>query len=404
MNAHGLERRSRTAVAAFVVFALAITSACARPGAGRSGSGSSGELVVFAAASLTEAFNEIATGFAAANPGAKVTFNFAGSQQLLQQIAQGAPCDVFASANKTLMDAAVLGGRIELDSARTFVRNRLVVITPKDNPAKIASLADLAKHGLKLVLAAKGVPVGQYSLDMFDNVEKSGSGGDHFTDAVLANVVSYEQDVKAVLAKVTLGEADAGVVYASDISAAATDKVTKIEVPDAVNVIADYPIAALKDSPRLELAKKFVDYVRSPAGQTVLVKYGFIPTTGDATGAAPAAVPLEINGLVATPQKFTADDLAKLEQTKVDAGDKAGAASFTGVRIATLLDLAKVNPDAKTIALVGGDGYTKELAIADVTKDDRAIVAIADNGSLRSVIPSQGPGYGVKGLVRIDVR
>lgn len=397
MNSEISLRIGRALVATWLVGVLVVASACGGSGTPPAGTPAQAEVVVFAAASLTEAFKEIGPAFGTANGGAKVTFNFAGSQQLAQQIAQGAPCDVFASANKKQMEAAVASGRIEPDTARSFVRNRLVVAVPKDNPAKIVELKDLAKPGLKLVLAAKEVPVGQYAVEMLD---KAGLAGD-----VTKNVVSYEQDVKAVLAKVSLGEADAGVVYASDVTSASKDKVSQIEVPDAVNVIADYPIAALKDGKQVELAKKFVEYVRSPAGQTVLVKYGFTSTSGSATGEAPAATPVEVTGLVTTPQKLSADDLKKMEQTKVDVTGKDGTtASFTGVKIATLVDRAGLKPEAKTIALVGGDKYTKELSIEDLRKDDKAIVAIESNGSLRSVVPSQGPGYGVKGLVQIDVK
>jgi molybdate transport system substrate-binding protein len=258
-----------------LVFVVALVGACgpsSRPGGGTPEAPS--ELVVFAAASLTESFKTIGEDFGKANGGVKVTFNFGGSQQLVQQLSHGAPADVFASANHKQMDAAVEAGRIEKDSARAFVRNRLVIVTPKDNPGQVTKLEDLSKPGLKLILAAHEVPVGQYALEVLDKAEKAGSAG--FKDAVLKNVVSYEQDVKAVLTKVALGEADAGVVYTSDISQQAKDKVASVEIPDAVNVIASYPIAAVKDSKQAELAKKFVEYVRSPAAQTVFAKYGFI--------------------------------------------------------------------------------------------------------------------------------
>ena len=232
-------------------------------------------LNVFAAASLTDAFNEIGRQFAAEHGGAEVVFNFAGSNQLATQIGQGAPADVFASANKTQMQAAIDSGRIVSGTQETFVRNRLVVVTPADNPAQLASLLDLAKPGIKIVLAAKEVPVGQYALDFLDKAEAGGSLGAGYKDAVLANVVSYEENVRSVLAKVALGEADAGIVYTSD-AAVSKDEVQQIEVPDALNTIAAYPIATLSDSPNPELAQQFVNYVLAPAGQQVLEKYGFI--------------------------------------------------------------------------------------------------------------------------------
>ncbi len=233
-------------------------------------------LTVFAAASLTDAFGEIGKNFEAAHPDVKVTFNFAGSQQLAQQLGQGAEADVFASANKKQMDVAVQAGRVVSGTAQTFVRNRLVVVLPKENPAQITALPDLAKAGVKLVFADKAVPVGQYALDFLDKATTDGSLGAGYKEAVLTNVVSYEENVKAVLTKVTLGEADAGIVYTSDITTAAGDKVQRIDIPDALNTIASYPIAIISNSPHAEFAAQFVNYVSTPAGQAILAKYGFI--------------------------------------------------------------------------------------------------------------------------------
>jgi molybdate transport system substrate-binding protein len=241
---------------------------------------------VFAAASLTEAFGEIGKHFETANPGTKVTFNFAGSNQLAQQISQGAPADVFASANVAQMNVVITSGDVISGAQRTFVRNRLVLIYPTDNPAKLTTLKDLAKPGVKLLLAAKAVPVGQYALDFLEKASKVPEYSETFSPTVLANVVSYEENVKAVFSKVSLGEADAGIVYTTDISQDAADTVGKIDIPDNLNTIASYPIAVIKDSQNADLAKKFVDYVLAPDGQQILVKYGFIPTIGSASGAA----------------------------------------------------------------------------------------------------------------------
>lgn len=243
-------------------------------------------LHVFAAASLTEAFGQIGQDFAALHPGTKVVFNFAGSNQLATQIGAGAPGDVFASANYTQMNVAIETGRVISGTQRTFVRNRLVVITPADNPAGLTALEDLAAPGTKIVFAAKEVPIGQYTLDFLDKAEAGGSLGAGYKDAVIANVVSYEENVRAVLAKITLGEADAGIVYTSDAGAAA-DKVMQMEIPDPLNTVASYPIAVLGDSPYPERAQQFVDYVLAPQGQQVLAAYGFIPTTEEAAGGAP---------------------------------------------------------------------------------------------------------------------
>lgn len=233
-------------------------------------------LTVFAAASLTDAFTEIGNNFSAANPGVEFVFNYAGSQQLAQQLSQGADADVFASANGKQMQVVIDAGRIVSGTQHTFTRNRLVAITPKDNPAQIATLQDLAKPGIKLVLAAEEVPVGQYALDFLDKAEADGSLGAGYKDAVIANTVSYEENVKAVLTKVVLGEADAGIVYSSDVTLDASEKVTRIDIPDALNTLAAYPIAVVSNSPHPDVAQKFVDYVLSPEGQAVLVKYGFI--------------------------------------------------------------------------------------------------------------------------------
>ncbi|HEY3230265.1 MAG TPA: molybdate ABC transporter substrate-binding protein [Roseiflexaceae bacterium] len=238
--------------------------------------GQTTELNVFAAASLTDAFNEIGKNFEAGNPGTKVIFNFAGSQQLSQQIGQGAPADVFASANKKQMDVVIQSGQVISGTQRTFVRNRLVVIYPRDNPAKLNTLKDLAKPDVKLVLAAKDVPVGGYALDFLARASKLPDYTEAYSPTVLANVKSYEENVKAVLSKIALGEADAGIVYASDIALDSADKVGRLDIPDVLNTIAAYPIATIKDSQHADMAKKFVEYVLSPAAQQILVKYGFI--------------------------------------------------------------------------------------------------------------------------------
>ncbi len=234
-------------------------------------------LTVMAAASLLDAFNDLGAQFQAGNPGVTVTFNYAGSQQLAQQIASGAPADVFASANQSQMAAAVKTGRIDANAAKFFVQNRLVVVFPKDNPGKLATLQDLSRPGLKLVFAAQEVPVGQYSLDFLNKASRDPAFGADFQAAVRKNVVSYEDNVKSVLAKVSLGEADAGIVYTTDAAGDPKAKVSQLAIPDALNVIASYPIAALKDSSHLALAQAFVDLVLSTQGQATLEKYGFIP-------------------------------------------------------------------------------------------------------------------------------
>jgi len=237
-------------------------------------------LTVLAAASLTESFTELGKMFETQNPGVKVSISFAGSQQLAQQLNQGVDADVFASASPKYMDAAVTSKRVNEEDAKTFVKNRLVVIFPKDNPANPAGLKelkDLAKPGLKLDLADKAVPVGQYALDFLDKAVKDPGFGPQFKDNVLKNVVSYEDNVKAVVTKVSLGEVDAGIVYVTDVTVAAAQKIGKLDIPDALNTVATYPIAPIFDSKNIDLAKAFVALVLSPDGQAVMSKYGFIP-------------------------------------------------------------------------------------------------------------------------------
>ena len=230
-------------------------------------------LIVFAASSLTDAFGEISKAFEAANPGVTVTLNFAGSGALRTQIEEGAPADVFASASGKEMDTLVTGSFVTKDVPQIFLTNKLVVILPANNPAALKKLEDLAKPGIKLVLAAETVPVGNYARQALDKM--NGSFGADFKDKVLANVVSNEDNVKQVVAKVQLGEADAGIVYISDSIAA--PELKSIEIPADLNIIAKYPIAPLTKSENADLAAKFIEYVLSAEGQAVLAKWGFAP-------------------------------------------------------------------------------------------------------------------------------
>lgn len=234
-----------------------------------------GRVTVYAAASLRDAFTALGRDFQARNPAVVVEFSFAGSQQLAEQIGYGAPADVFASANVRLMDAVVKTGRVTASAPRIFARNRLVVVFPKQNPARLRSLKDLARKNTSILLANKAAPVGSYSLDFLAKAAAQKDFGPTWRTAVLSNVVSYEEDVRAVFAKVSLGEADAGIVYASDIVADRAKTVGVLEIPAALNTIAAYPIAPLTDSPNPALARAFVDFVLSPDGQATLAKYGF---------------------------------------------------------------------------------------------------------------------------------
>jgi len=174
-------------------------------------------LTVYAAASLTDAFRDLGRTLEAAHPGLTVRFNFAGSQQLALQIEQGAPADVFASADQRWMSYAAEKGLVAGESA-IFARNRLVAIVPRTNPARIGGLPDLARRGTKVVVAAEAVPAGKYSREALEKLSTAPGFPPEYARRVLANVVSQEENVKAVVAKVQLGEADAGLVYRSDVT------------------------------------------------------------------------------------------------------------------------------------------------------------------------------------------
>jgi molybdate transport system substrate-binding protein len=236
-----------------------------------------GDLTVFAAASLTDAFEQIEADLEAANPGLMITYNFGGSPALVTQLAEGAAADVFASANIAQMQAAIANGSISGEPV-TFVHNRLAIVTPRANPAGISSPADLARPDLLLVLAQADIPAGRYAREAVCAMGADpGSYGEDFVARVAANVVSEEEDVRDVLAKVAIGEADAGIVYVSDAAAAAT-AVQLIDIPTEVNIVATYPIAAVTGGDE-SLANAFIAYVRVPRGQVTLAEYGFEPVS-----------------------------------------------------------------------------------------------------------------------------
>jgi molybdate transport system substrate-binding protein len=235
-------------------------------------------LNVFAAASLTEAFRDLGRVLETQHAGLAVRFNFAGSPQLALQIEQGAPADVFASADRRWMDEVRHKGEVEGD-APIFARNRLVVIVPRTNPARIKALPDLVRRGTKIVIAAEAVPAGKYSREALQKLASAKGYPERYDRRVLANVVSQEENVKSVVSKIQLGEADAGFVYRSDVTAAVARYVTVIDIPDRSNVLAEYPIAVLKSAPNAEAAQMFVALVRSEDGQRVLQQHGLISAT-----------------------------------------------------------------------------------------------------------------------------
>jgi len=219
-------------------------------------------LGVFAASSLTDAFSALEVAFEREHPDVDVAPSFAGSQILRIQIEQGAPADVYASADRAHMDALVAGGHVT--GAEVFVHNALVVIVPPDNPAGIERFEDLPRAE-RLVLGDPNVPVGRYARELLSRTD--------FEEEVLAHVVSEEANVRLVRAKVELGEADAAIVYRTD----ASDRVRVIEIPDAVNVRADYHVGLVTRSERRALAREWIELLRGDAGRRALTEHGFAP-------------------------------------------------------------------------------------------------------------------------------
>lgn len=235
-----------------------------------------GALTIFAAASLTDAFTEIGARLEAAHPNLSFTFNFAGSQTLVTQAAAGAPADILALAAESHMVAAEEADLLARDPV-VFARNALTIIVPEANPAGIEAPSDLANDGVKLLLASPDVPAGAYArVSLCAMADDVATYGEDFIDRVAANVVSEEDQVRAVLAKVALNEADAGIVYTSDLMTAVADGVESIPIPAEVNVVASYPIAPTSDGDA-ELTAAFIAFVLSEEGQAVLDEFGFLP-------------------------------------------------------------------------------------------------------------------------------
>jgi molybdate transport system substrate-binding protein len=235
-----------------------------------------GNVNVAAAASLTDAFGELGGLFESQNPGSRVVFNFGPSSGLRTQIEQGAPADVFASADQAQMDLAQANGVIT-GEPRVFARNALVLVLPRDNPGRLTALDDLARPGLRLVSTAPQVPIGAYTRQMLQTMSQDPTYGADFADRVLANVRSEELDVRALLTKVALGEGDGGVVYATDVTPQVAPEVQVIAIPEVFNVVAAYPIAVVQGARQPALGQRFVDFVLSDAGQAVLARYNFQP-------------------------------------------------------------------------------------------------------------------------------
>jgi molybdate transport system substrate-binding protein len=254
--------RSRIRLTAVLAVAALALAACGGDddSGGSSGAASASEIKVFAAASLTAAFTKLGQDFTAANGGTRVLLNLAGSQALATQIQQAAPADVFASADIANMDKV----KDLVNTPQNFASNLLAIVVEKGNPKDVKGLEDLANPDLKVVLAAEEVPAGRYAKQVLDQA------------GVSVTPVSQEDNVKAVVTKVSLGEADAGIVYVTDVTAGG-DKVEGVDIPEDQNVTATYPIATVKASKAQDKAQAFMDLVLSAEGQQVLKEYGFLP-------------------------------------------------------------------------------------------------------------------------------
>jgi len=338
-------------------------------------------LNVYAAASLKEAFTVIGRGFEAANPGVHVSLNFAGSQTLAAQIKQGALADVFASASaKNLNDTAY-----EKASLRIFAKNRLEIAVRRGlrNVTNLNQVASL----LNLVVADPAVPVGRYT-DAF--LTKAGAFyGSLWLRTFKYHIVSREQDVKAVLTKVQLGEGDAGVVYASDV-ATAKGKVTGIDIPDSLNQIAEYPITTLTFAEDKDDAKRFIKYVLSPESERVLEASGFVSPTRPVhsltlvSGTHSVEIPLPLVGKYPAATVEAADDQKK-------------TAKYRGVLVSGLPGIKGL------VTFIGGDGYSQTVSASEL-KTRKAVLVRNPDGNYQLIVPGLKPSVWVNWLRRIEVR
>jgi molybdate transport system substrate-binding protein len=414
-------------------------------------------VVVFAASSLTDVFQDMATTFQQVNPNAKLVFNFGASSQLATQLSQGARADVFASADQTQMDNArkadVIAGQ-----DRVFAGYRLVVIAPRDNPKQISGVKDLANDGVKFVTAQPSVPIGQYTSQLLDKASADPTYGSDFKATVQANTVSQEDNVRQVVSKVQLGEADAAIVYSTDVTPQVRDQLQLIQVPDPLQTLAAYPIAVARGGNSAG-GEAFVSYVLGPDGQAALAKWGFLPAPSAATSpstsaqgssgspppgsgaAASAAAPVpaaasstfspsvQLKGLFAAPKTFSREDLmalpAETVQVSYQAGQGTDSASFTGTRLLNVFEAAggaRLPTDSNnaklrtTVMVTAADGYQVAFGWGELDPDYGAapiLLAYARDGQplgdtqgmARVVVPGDRHGGRYVSMVTsIDLR
>jgi molybdate transport system substrate-binding protein len=243
-------------------------------------SGASSHLVVFAAASLSDAFVELGSGFELRHSDVKVIFSFAGSQQLAHQLVQGAPADVIVSADRRQMEAVIQSGLVNPLDVTPFAHNRLVVVYPDGNPAGLEHLLDLTKPGIKLAIADHAVPAGQYAQQFLERASGPDYLGKDYAELVLRNVVSYEENIRAVLRKVQLGEVDGGITYQSYLIAVNKTQngpLGSLIIPDELNILTSYYVAPLSNSGQKSLSTMFIAYLLSTEGQEILKHHALIP-------------------------------------------------------------------------------------------------------------------------------
>lgn len=233
-------------------------------------------LTILAAASLTESFTDLEKGFEAAYPDINLEFSFAGTGTLMSQVKEGIDADVFVSANEASIENLVQSGFIKAGTEKVFAYNEPVLMVSKKTSYKIESLEDVLQEGVKIVIAEPSQPIGKYTEEIVKNIDAIKLFDQPFSEPFYAHVVSKESSVKGVAVKIEIGEADVGIVYATDFTSMNQEKVYSVEIPTSCNLMATYELAPLANSKNLDEANQFVDYISEAEGQQYLIKYGFL--------------------------------------------------------------------------------------------------------------------------------